>query len=188
MNDTVIARRYANALFAIGKKTGMSDLEQYGKNFTQLDSMLQASPDLDKVFKSPVVTADEKKRVLGSVLTAIGANTTMSNFCLLLADKNRLSNLRRIASCYSTLLDDEKGVIRGHLLTAVPLDNKKRGVIKKQLEAKAGKSLELTFDVDASILGGIVLKVGDRVMDASVRAQLDILREIIKRAGDNQEG
>ncbi len=188
MTDTVIARRYANALFAIGKKAGMASLEKYGSGLSQLDSLLQGSPELDKVFKSPVVTAEEKKKVLGRVLKDLDADSTMSNFCLLLADKNRLSNLRRIASCYGTLLDTEKGVIRGHLLTAVKLDAKRQGTIKKQLEGKAGKSLELTFAVDSSILGGVVLKVGDRVMDASVRAQLAILREIIKRAGDNQEG
>ncbi len=181
MTDTVIARRYANALFAIGKKAGIADLEQYGQSLASLDAFLMASPELDKVFKSPVVTAEEKKKVLADLLKKAEANATMTNFCLLLADKNRLSNLRRIAQCYGNLLDAEKGVIRGHLLTAVPLDAKKQGTIKKQLEEKAGASINLTFDVDTNILGGLVLKVGDRVMDASLRAQLAILRETIKR-------
>ncbi len=181
MTDTVIARRYANALFALGKKSGMSDLEQHNTSLVKLSELLQASPELDKVFKSPVVAADEKKMVLKTLLSKVGADATMTNFCLLLADKNRLSNLRRIAGCYSNLLDAEKGVIRGHLLTAIDLDSKKQGDIKKQLEKMAGKSIELSFDVDASILGGVVLKVGDRVLDASLRAQLAILRETIKR-------
>ncbi len=181
MTDTVIARRYANALFALGKKNGLSELEQYSLGLNKLSELLQNSPELDKVFKSPVVSADEKKKVLKTLLTKVEADATMTNFCLLLADKNRLSNLRRIAGCYGSLLDAEKGVIRGHLLTAIPLDNKKQGAIKKQLEEKAGKSIELSFDVDASILGGVVLKVGDRVLDASLRAQLAILRETIKR-------
>ncbi len=181
MTDTVIARRYANALFALGKKSGSKDLEQYGVSLNKLNDLVQASPELDKVFKSPVVTADEKKKVLKNLLSKVEADTNMTNFCLLLADKNRLSNLRRIAGCYGSLLDAEKGVIRGHLLTAIALDDKKQGAIKKQLEKKAGKSIELSFDVDASILGGVVLKVGDRVLDASLRAQLAILRETIKR-------
>ena len=181
MTNTVIARRYANALFAIGKKTGIKDLEQYGVNLTELSSLVSSAPELDKVFKSPVVTAEEKKKVLGKVLVEMGATATVSNFCLLLADRNRLSNLREIVTVYGNLLDAEKGVIRGHLLTAVSLDTKRQNAIKKQLEEKAGKSINLSFAVDAGILGGLVLKVGDRVLDASLRAQLAVLRETIKR-------
>lgn len=181
MNDTVIARRYANALFALGKKAGIGDLEKYGTSLVALDAAVAATPELEKVFKSPVVTAEEKKQVLTKVLAKAGADTAVTRFCLLLADKNRLSSLRRIVGIYNALLDAEKGVIRGHLLTAVPLDAKKQGTIKKQLEGKAGKSINLSFAVDATILGGVVLKVGDRVMDASLRAQLAILRATIKR-------
>ncbi len=181
MTDTVIARRYANALFALGKKAGTQELEKYGASLGQLDAMLASSPELDKIFKSPVITVDEKRHVLEKLLANAAVDKTMMNFCLLLADKNRLSSLRRIVSCYGTLLDAEKGVMRGHVLTAVSLDAKKQGAIKKQLEDKAQKSIELSFGVDTSILGGVVLKVGDRVLDASLRAQLAILRDTIKR-------
>ena len=181
MTDAVVARRYALALFTLGKKAGMKDLEQYGAGLTALDGLLASSPDLDKVFRSPVVTVAEKRKVLQKLLKTVGADKTMTNFCLLLADKGRLSSLRHIATCYGTLLDTEKGVIRGRLLTAVSLDNKKQAQLKDLLEKKAGKSIELAFDVDKSILGGVVLKVGDRVLDASLRAQLAILRDTIKR-------
>lgn len=181
MTDAVIARRYAHALFALGKKTGMKELERHGTSLGALDSLLGASPELDKVFKSPVVSVEEKRKVLAKLLKSIDADKTMTNFCLLLADKGRLSSLRHIATCYGTLLDAEKGVIRGRLCTAVSLDAKKQSHLKELLEKKAGKSIELAFDVDKSILGGVVLKVGDRVLDASLRAQLAILRDTIKR-------
>ena len=181
MTDTVVARRYAHALFALGKKAGTPELEKQGKSLGDMDKLLAASPELDKIFKSPVVSVEEKRQVLTKLLESIGADKTMTNFCLLLADKGRLSSLRPIATCYGTLLDTEKGVIRGRLLTAVSLDAKKQAQLKTLLEKKAGKSLELAFDVDKSILGGVVLKVGDRVLDASLRAQLAILRDTIKR-------
>lgn len=181
MTDSVAARRYANALFALGKKAGKKELEQHGASLDQLDGLLALSPELDKVFRSPVVTVDEKRHILGKLLGSIGADQTMTNFCLLLADKGRLPSLRHIATYYGALLDAEKGVLRGRLLTAVPLDAKKQGQLKSLLEKKAGKSLELAFDVDKSILGGVVLKVGDKVLDASLRAQLAILRDTIKR-------
>lgn len=143
--------------------------------------MVAVSPDLDKVFKSPVVSVDEKRHILEKLLKSLGAGKVVTNFCLLLADKGRLPSLRHIATYYGTLLDAEEGIIRGHLLTAVPLDEKKKTELKKLLEKKAGKSLELAFDVDKSILGGVVLSVGDRVLDASLRAQLAVLRDTIKR-------
>ena len=139
------------------------------------------SPELEKAFKSPVVTAEEKKHILGKLLDDLGADKTLLHFCLLLADKGRLSSLRHIATYYSMLLDAENDVMRGRLLTAIPLDDKKQGQIQKLLEKKAAKHIELTFDVDKSILGGVVLKVGDKVLDASLRAQLALLRDIIKR-------
>lgn len=181
MTDSVVARRYANALFTLGKKAGTKELEHYGSSLVQMQNLLTASPELDKVFRSPVVSIKEKRKVVEKLLSKIAADKTVSNFCMLLADKGRLPFLREIATYYGTLLDTEKGVIRGHILTAVELDAKKQGQIKTLLEKKAGKSLELAFDVDTSILGGVVLKVGDRVLDASLRAQLAILRDTIKR-------
>ena len=115
------------------------------------------------------------------LLKKIKADKTVSNFCLLLADKERLAYLGEIVGWYGKLLDDAKGIIRGTLTTAVELTDNKRAELKAELEKKAGASIELAFDVDASILGGVVLKVGDRVLDASLRAQLAILRETFKR-------
>ena len=181
MTDSVVARRYANALFALGKKAGKKELEQFGASLHELGELVALSPDLDKVFKSPVVSVEEKRHVLGKLLHSIGAGKVVTNFCLLLADKGRLPSLRHIATYYGTLLDAEKGVMRGRLLTAVALDAKKQEQLKALLEKKAGKSLELAFDVDKSILGGVVLSVGDRVLDASLRAQLAVLRDTIKR-------
>jgi F-type H+-transporting ATPase subunit delta len=103
------------------------------------------------------------------------------NFCHLLADKERLGFLPEIEAEFSRLLDAEKGVIRGELVTAVELDDAKQEAVKKQLESQAGSQLILDFSTNDDILGGVVLKVGDKVLDGSLRAQLDILKENIKR-------
>mgnify|MGYP003248871010 CR=1 FL=1 len=169
MTDAIVARRYAGAIFALGKQQGDEALSRYGSDLAALGDMLAASPKLDAALKSPVISIDEKKAVMGKLLKKIKADKTVSNFCLLLADKERLAYL------------DAKGIIRGTLTTAVELTDNKRAELKAELEKKAGASIELAFDVDASILGGVVLKVGDRVLDASLRAQLAILRETFKR-------
>ena len=181
MTNTVVARRYARALFALGKEAGAKELDSYGATLSKLDALLADNPALDKIFRSPVIGVAEKRELVSSLLKSVAADKTMTNFCLLLADKNRLDGLRDIATYYGTLLDAENGIIRGRLVTAVSLDAKKQGKLKTMLEKKAGKSIELTFDVDPSILGGVVLRVGDRVMDGSLRAQLALLRDTIKR-------
>lgn len=181
MTGNVVARRYAKALFAFGEKKGPAELEAYGKELSQLAGVLAGSPDAMRFFKSPVFSTDEKKAVLGKLLESVAVSPSMKNFCDLLADKNRLPFLPDIADAFGKLLDALKGVVRGRVVTAVELPEARRIDIKNKLEKQAGKQLELDYAVDKGILGGIVLKVGDRVLDASLRAQLDILKETIKR-------
>ena len=181
MTDSVIARRYANAIFSIGNKAGKETLNKQGECLLSLGSALASSPDLELALKSPVVSADEKKSLLGKVLDKIEADKTVRNFCYLLADKERLSFLRDIVSCYRVLLDEARGVKRGVLTTAIELSDSKKQEILNDLQKKSGSEIELSFAVDKDILGGMILNIGDRVLDASLRAQLEILRDTFKR-------
>ncbi len=181
MTGNIAARRYARALFSLGRQKGLPELEKFGADLAVLRSALELSPDLAKVFRTPAFSADEKQRLVGALAKKLDLGLPVRNFCLLLADKDRLAQLSAIADVYKELLDAEKGVLRGELITAVELDAGKRGALLEQLEKKAGRKLELSFAVDSSVLGGVLLKVGDRVMDASLRAQLSILKDNIKR-------
>ena len=182
MTGGTLAKKYAKALFSLGKKSGALQLDQYGAALAGLARMLTLSPALERMFKSPVITAAEKHALVDRLLDAAGADVAVKNFCHLLADKGRLAALPAIAGCYGELLDAEKGVLRGTVITAVKLNAEKQKKLKADLAKKTKhKHLELVFTVDASILGGLMLKVGDRVLDASLRAQLTILRDTIKR-------
>ncbi len=181
MTGNIVARRYAQALFALGKKSGLPELESYASSLGELRSALAESVDLVRVFRNPIFTAEEKKKVVRKLASKLKVKGAILNFCLLLADKDRLSELSGISSAFEALLDMEKGVLRGQLLTAVPIEDAKQTEIVKQLEKKAKRTLVLNFGVTPEILGGAVLKVGDQVMDASLRAQLSILKDTIKR-------
>ena len=181
MINNVAARRYAKALFAIGKEKGGAELDTYGKDLAALGEVMEGAPELVRVFKNPIFSVEEKRAVLGKILDAVSASPMVRNFCALLADKGRLAVLTDIMAVFSTLLDAEKGVVRGELVTAIELGDAKQKAVKAQLEKQAGRQLELDFSVDSAILGGVMLKVGDNVMDASLRAQLNILKETIKR-------
>ena len=182
MTGGTLAKKYAKALFFLGKKSGASQLEQHGAALSGLAKMVAISPVLERMFKSPVITVAEKHALVDTLLGKMDADLTVKNFCHLLADKGRLAALPAIAGCYGELLDAEKGILRGTVITAVKLDAEKQKKLKAGLAKKVkDKKLELEFYVDKSILGGLMLKVGDRVLDASLRAQLTILRDTIKR-------
>lgn len=181
MIGNVVSRRYAAALFDLGREAGTSEMEKYGGTLNALSEAVDNSAALSAVFRNPVLTPEEKKNVVLALLNQVEGGPVERRFCELLADKGRLPLLGAIAADYSDMLYDAKGVSRGVLTTAVDLDEARRKEITKQLEKQTGRELELAFAVDEAILGGLTLKIGDMVLDASLRAQLDNLRESIKR-------
>ena len=181
MSGDIVARRYARALFALGKKKGLPELEQLGSDLISLRYALEESPALTQLFRNPLFSVEEKLKVVEEILGKLGASEYTRNFCRLLADKGRLVNLPDIAAIFSELLDAEKGIIRGELVTAVELNETKRKTVQEELNKQVKETLELTYSVNPGILGGVQLKVGDQMLDASLRAQLSILKENIKR-------
>lgn len=181
MTNALVARRYADALFSIGKKQGSATLDAYGANLAELCRLAAEEPRLGQILKSPVIAVAEKKAVLGAILEKMAADATLRNFCFLLADKERLGELQGICDWYGILLDNAKGILRGKVLTAIALSPEKQAKLKNSLQEKAGRQMELEFAVDPEILGGMVLAVGDKVLDTSLRAQLGVLGSILKR-------
>ncbi len=181
MIGNIIARRYARALFALGEKQGEKELKAYGQDLAKIVSVLEGAPELVRIFKNPIFNMDEKKKILKQLFTKIKPGTVVSNFCFLLADKARLDYIPEIAIYYAKLLDEHQGIVRGEIVTAIKLaDNIKKEIVEK-LEKQSGLKVVLDYNVDENILGGLMLKVGDKVLDASIRAQLQILKENIKR-------
>ena len=164
MIGNAVSRRYASALFNLGKENGT--LDSFAETLDALAGALENSTQLKELM---------------SMLVQCQAGTAEKNFFSLLADKGRLALIPVIVADFKAMLDEAKGISRGLVTTAIELDNDKKSEILSQLEKQTGRKLVLSYAVDARILGGIVLKVGDIVYDASLRAQLDNLRESIKR-------
>lgn len=181
MIGNIVSKRYARALFNIGNEEGIAKLEQYGKSISALGTALEDNKELRELFASPVISANEKKKVVLSLLSKVGGGDMEKRFCELLADRNRLSMLSAIAFDFDAMLNVAKGISRGRITTAIALLEDHKRAIVAQLESQTGRKLEVEFTVDPTILGGIVLSIGDTVCDASLRAQLDNLRESIKR-------
>ncbi len=181
MTVDIIARRYAEALLSLGKKGGDAEIDRYADELAAITDIEKQSPELAMFLKSPAFSSAEKCRVLVPILEKLGVSPIVRNFCMLLAEKERLGALAQIAQAYSDLRDVANGIVRGELLTAIELTAEKKAAVSSQLERQSKKKIALTYAVDRNILGGVVLKVGDMVLDASLKAQLNILKETIKR-------
>lgn len=179
MIGNAVSKRYASALFSIGKEK--DSLDSFFESLSTVANAIEENARLKELMLSPVITHEEKKSLIMGILALCKAGDIEKNFCALLADKGRLALIPAIAADYKAMLDEAKGISRGVVTTAIELDKKKKTEILSQLEKQTGRKLELSYAVNRQILGGIVLKVGDVVYDASLRAQLDNLRESIKR-------
>ncbi len=181
MIGNVISKRYATALFNLGFENGLEQAELFGQNLMAISSAVSENKKLQELFESPIISDDEKKKVISGLLKTINGNETVKRFFNLLADRKRLSQVVAIAEDYKTMLDNAKGISQGKIITAISLDSKHKSNIQSQMEKQSNRKLELEFAVDPAILGGVVLNIGQTVFDASLRAQLNNLREHIKR-------
>lgn len=182
MTGNIVARRYAKALFAVAQvQSDKTAMAQYGDDLARLAGLLENAPELTKIFRNPIFGVEEKRGVIIKVLDKVAPCAMVRNFCLLLADKNRLAFLPEINASYGILLDSAQGVLRGKLVTAVKLSDAVQKNVVDKLQNESGQKVVLDYEVDQEIIGGLMLKIGDKVLDASIRAQLQILKENIKR-------
>lgn len=165
-----VSRRYARALFAVGSDNGQ--FESYGRELAQLAELFQSSEDLRDALTNPVVKPSEKRAILEALLPRVGASTEVRRFILLLLDRNRLTQLPRIALDYQRLTDDRLGQLRGRVVSATQLDATAFDQIRAALEKRTGKKVLLETSVDPEILGGVIAQVGDLVLDGSLRSRL----------------
>ncbi len=181
MSGNIVSRRYARALFSIGEGKGEKQLADYGQSLEQLAELLKKSDDFFRFFRNPVFTSTEKKAVLQEIFSKNPVPDDVKNFCFLLADKDRLPLLVEIQEHFTELLNTAQGIISGDLTTAIELSDALRTSIQDSLKGKVKKEVRLSFSVDKGLLGGFKLKIGDKVMDASIKTQLENLKENIKR-------
>ena len=178
MIGSEIAKRYARALFEIAREEDA--IEAIYGELEGFCSLLAENADLAEFFANPVFDSSDKTAVIGEILKKVKASVTTSNFLKLLVEKRRIDALGQIEECYRRYMDDVLSKVRVDVKTAFPLSSELSARIKEQMEGLTGKNIEMVVDEDPSLLGGIVIGVGDTLYDGSVRAQLNSIRELIK--------
>ena len=173
------ARRYAQALFLIAEENG--DQDQWLADLEVLASSSR-NPDIIAFIDSPKIENVKKIEVLKEAFSKSISDLAL-NLVSLLATRNYVASLSSIADAFQELVDSEKGVERAEIVSAVKLtDGQEKGVVDK-LTQMVGKELSVTTFVDESILGGYLARVGDRLLDGSVKTQLeDMRRELLRGA------
>lgn len=167
-----VARRYALALYQEAQEKGLAD--RIDEDMDALRETLDSSHELLSLLRSPVIPRPKKEAVLGRLFEGNVDDLTM-RFIKLLVEKAREALLPDVIVAYSALKDERLGVVEAHVRTAKPLGFDEAESLRKALEARSGKKVRMKMDVDPSLVGGLVVRMGDKVFDRSVRHQLQIL-------------
>ena len=179
MKNLAIARRYAKALLLIGKEDGQVDT--YRKELEDFSALIEKEDALEQAINNPLYNADGRKKVLASVLEKLGLSVVMKSFLTLLFDKGRFAYLGSINDFYQRLADELKGIARASLVSATELPSDTVDKIRSTLSEKTGKDIILEVEQDPGLIGGIVTRIGDLVLDGSIKTQLLNMRESLKR-------
>jgi len=173
-----IARVYGDALFAVAKEE--EKLDEIREELGEFADALNEDRDLQVFFFSPYFSSQEKRD--GIAKTVQGASEQFENFLALLAEKHRMPAIFRIRSHYDNLWAEENKRLEVRVTSAIPLDESIVKRVGDEIERQTDRKIDLEADVDDEILGGIVLRVGNIVLDASLREKLNRLRKEVSRA------
>lgn len=173
-----IAQVYSRALFDVAREAGKLDLvrDQLG----EIADAVEGNRDLAMFFFSPYFSAAEKKDGLSKALT--GADPAILNFLEALLERHRMPVLFRIRAEYERLWDEERKLLPVEVTSAIDLDAAAVASIGERVGEQTGRRVELSTSVDPAILGGVILRVGNSILDASIKHRLDQLRRHVAQA------
>lgn len=172
MSDTTIARVYARAIYEAAADAGR--VEQVRADLTEFVAALASSAELRAFFLNEEMLVEQKKNAV--VALTVGADPLVRNFLQVIIDKNREPVVEEACRLFVQRVEAEAGLVKVEMTTAVGVSQPMRDQIRTTLEAALKKRVELTVTVDEEIVGGVRLRVGDRIADASIRQRLEQLR------------
>lgn len=170
MTTSKVAKRYAKAWFELAKEKNMQDV--VFQDFETIRKISRESRELLRMFYSPIVKTAKKIAVLKAVFTGQLSDLTL-HYVLMLTEKGRESQITHIAEAYRLLYLADKNIIEAHVTTATPLDDALRSQFKAIVGKQTGKEVQLVEKVDAEIIGGYMLRIGDKQEDTSIKSKLN---------------
>lgn len=179
MSTNAIARRYAKALIQIAVDQKL--VEEYYDELAGFSLALEISPEAERMLIDPGVRIEVKREVVKELVARLGISKTIGDFILLLLDKKRLDVLSQIAENYRSFADETAGILRSTITSALPLQDAQVNEIRSTLEQRTGKTIILDVATDPSLIGGVVTRIGDKVLDGSIKTQLAKIQDILQK-------
>lgn len=179
--STGIASRYATAVFELA--TEGNALDALETDLAALEGALADSADLRDLISSPVYSRDDMQAGIGAVANAMGLGATLGNTLQLMASKRRLFVVPQMIAALRAMIADHKGEVTADVTSAKALTKTQSEKLAKALKAAVGKDVKLNATVDESIIGGLVVKVGSKMIDTSIRSKLNTLQNTMKEVG-----
>jgi F-type H+-transporting ATPase subunit delta len=176
-----MAGRYATALFDLALET--STIDQVQSDLTAFIRLVDDSADLSRLVRSPVFTAEEQGRAIESILDKAGIGGLAAKFLKLVAANRRLFAARDIIRAFNTLVARHKGEVTAQVTVAEKLSDTHLNEIGSALKAVTGKNVQVDVKIDPSIIGGLIVKLGSRMVDDSLRTKLNAIKHAMKEAG-----
>ena len=175
-----MAGRYATALFDLARETNAIDAVK--ADLERFDALVAESADLRRLVRSPVFSADEQLQALSAVLERAGIGGLAAKFLKLVTANRRLFAVRDMVKGFRELVADHKGEATAEVTVAEELKDEHLGALRSALKSVSGKNVDLAVKVDPAIIGGIVVKLGSRMVDSSLRTKLNSIRHAMKEA------
>jgi len=173
-----LAGRYATALFDLALEQKQADAVM--ASLEQLASLIEQSPDLTRLIKSPIINRDEQGKAMAALLERVGLKGVAGNFVLLVTKNRRLFLLPEMIRQFRVLLSQHKGEVPAEVTSALPLSAAQVDQVRARLAKVVGREVRLGTRVDPKILGGLVVRVGSRMVDSSLRTKLFNLQNAMK--------
>ncbi|MDQ8729540.1 F0F1 ATP synthase subunit delta [Bradyrhizobium sp. LHD-71] len=180
-NVSGVAGRYATALFELARDEKSVDTVK--ADLDVFDRMIAENADLARLVRSPVFTADEQLKAVSAVLDKAGIGGTSAKFLKVLTANRRLFTVRDVIRAFGVLVARFKGEATAEVTVAEQLSDKNLEALKSALKSVTGKDVDLKVKVDPAIIGGLVVKVGSRMVDSSLRTKLNSIKHAMKEAG-----
>ncbi|WP_082733744.1 F0F1 ATP synthase subunit delta [Polycladidibacter hongkongensis] len=176
-----VALRYASALIDLAEEQGALAEVETGLN--QLEALLKESEDLDRLVKSPVFSAEVQTKAISAIMDKAGITGLTANFVKLVATNRRLFAIASMIAGFRAQLAARRGEVTAEVTSASELSGEHIAALKEALNASTGKNVNIAAKVDPSLIGGLIVKIGSRMVDTSLRTKLNSLKFAMKEVG-----
>ena len=175
-----VAGRYATALFELA--LDRSAIDAIANDLQQLEAMINESADLRRLIQSPLFSRGQQSDAMAAVLTSAGLSELVRNFVGVVAGNRRLFALEGMIGAYRGIVAQHRGEVTADVTSATPLTEAQRAAVEQALKQAIGSNVAINTDVDPDLIGGMVVRVGSRMVDSSLRTKLQRLQLAMKGA------